>query len=137
MKKGFGHFEYKGGKALGPDDPIVTGWFHRRDRSFTITREVAYIDRHGNRWEVFSGDTNNGATIPRILPRIWTPYTERFRDAAAFHDPYCVNKVRGQKMTHEMYWGILRCTGVNPITAYMQWLAISAWCWWTWPEWKQ
>jgi len=136
MKKPFftGYFTVDG-KRLGPDDPIIQCEYHRNDAGVTVVKEVEFHDRFGETWQVLVGDLNNGASIPRIFWRIWTPYSCRIRDASAFHDPYCVNKVRRQSKTHYMYWEMLRTLGVNPTVSLLHWCGIRLWCrlcYWDW-----
>ena len=134
-KNKFGYFEIDG-KKLGPDDPIILCYFHRRDIGATIVQDVTYVDSKGVSWYAEKNDEFNGASIPRFWRRLWTPYSPRLRDASLFHDIYCTLRCRPQKQTHYMYWEALRCLGVWETTADIQWFCIVWWCYFRYWNWK-
>lgn len=124
----FGYFLIPGpeGKMVAPrdDTSIVAVACARKSRNDCILRKACYVDPDGEEWWIRPGDLTDGASIPRFFWRIWDPHTPQIREAAAFHDVWCVLGRRPSHIVHRMFYFALRTAGVGPVTAWLFWFAV-------------
>lgn len=121
--------------ALGDEDVAVHVGFFRHRLDVVIEHDQVYIDPDGHMWEVKQGQCYNGASVPRIFWRLITPFSPGIRDAAAFHDVYCVSQMYSQADTHRLFWRIQRANRVNKYLAFVTWICVVTYCrfrYWSW-----
>jgi hypothetical protein len=110
---------------------IETEWLDD-GRKMRLLSPCAFIDSKEKYWFAPSGIIVDGASIPRILWRIVTPFIGKYRRASVLHDHYCVIKTASYNATHEMFYDGMICDGVNKIIAYMMYKAVL----WFGPKWR-
>jgi len=98
-------------------------------RKMKILQNISFLDFETNIiWRAHSGSIVDGASIPRFFWRlIGGPFSGKYRRASIIHDVYCVNKKRKWQGTHKMFYHAMLADGVNPIKAWVMYLAVRIW----------
>ena len=85
-----------------------------------LQEPFAYIDPAAMRWDVPSGATVDGASIPRAL---WTliggPFEGKYRDASVVHDWFCDIRTQPWRAVHRMFYNAMLTSGVSEARAKM------------------
>ena len=111
------------------DDAIILHiGFLRNDSGYLVELAQIYKDPEGNYWKIEPGQYSNGASIPRFFWRILTPFSYKIRNAATFHDIYCVVQKRSQRETHRMFWWIQRLDKTSAFVAWITWFCVRVFC---------
>ena len=111
---------------------IVTKWLEDpKHRLMQLTQNVIYTDPRGKRWRALEGDVINGvgrhwsSKVLLWLACLTVPkFVGRHRIASVFHDVYCDNRTRPSPDVHWMFYECLRCKGVGPIVAWIEWKGV-------------
>lgn len=99
--------------------------FRDDGRHMKLTKDFAYVDPDGVRWEVPAGACVNGASIPWLFHRfIGGPYSGYYRYASVLHDHHCDIRVRPSPEVHRMFYRAMRNEGCAFWRANIMWLAV-------------
>jgi Protein of unknown function (DUF1353) len=94
--------------------PVIT--FLPDGRRVKTVEPFAFIDAASQRWDVPSGATVDGASIPRALwPFVGGPFEGKYRDASIIHDWYCDLRCRSWESTHLAFYEAM-CASNVPIS---------------------
>ena len=108
--------------------PIVTKWIKHDgpDRDMLVVESVTFHDRDGKEWQVPEGARINGASIPRLLWVLGSPFVGDYRRASVIHDHFCNTKSEPWKKVHRMLYDAVLTDGVSKITAMGMYAAVRA-----------
>jgi len=93
----------------------------------TVVDSIRFRDSKGVLWEVPSGFTSDGASIPRVLwSSLGAPLTGKLRFSAVLHDYYTNERTRSAEDVNSMFLESLRSSGVEPATTKVLYEAVVA-----------
>lgn len=102
--------------------PDPDGTHHRME----LLSPVALIDRAGVRWEVPTGQTTDGASIPRWLWSVaGSPFTGKYRRAAVIHDYLCDQRSHPAYVAHRVFREGMEADGTSWWEALSKYAAVS------------
>ncbi len=133
----FGLFSIPGPERKKPensgDDTHLWGRFLKKPdlrfehdgRLITLLNDFTYIDSAGHVWTVPTGETVNGASIPRPLWSIvGSPLTGKYRNASILHDFEYEKKRYSAPKVHRMFYEACRCGGLPENQSKLLYLAV-------------
>ena len=104
---------------------VIADWLDNSKRNMRTMSMIYYVDSKGKKWVVPRWSLINGASIPRFLWWICSPFVGKYRRASVIHDYYHNTKERPSKETHWMFYDAMICDGVNIIKAKAMYYAIK------------
>lgn len=103
-------------------------------RKMRLTAPFAFVDPGCKRWEVPTGVSVDGASIPQAFwSIIGGPFEGAYRQASVIHDYYCVKRNRSWRSVHRMFYDGMLAAGTDPIKAKIMYYAVLV----GGPRWKQ
>lgn len=94
-------------------------------RNMEIIKNFGFEDKLKRKWEVPSGWTVDGASIPQPLwSFIGGPFSGKYRNASVIHDYYCDIKTRPWYEVHEIFYQAMLASKVDRIKAKIMYLAV-------------
>lgn len=96
------------------------------DRKVTLIEDFAFRDAAGKLWDVPSGWSVDGASIPRLLWTFGPPFVGGYRRASVVHDYYCDIRSETWQATHRMFYEGCLAGGITGLLAKAMYAAVYA-----------
>ena len=94
-------------------------------RDFVLLEAFEYRDPRGRLWLVPKGAKVDGASIPRYLWVVGSPWVGGYRRASVIHDYFFDRPDVGSDDVHRVFYEAMLAGGVNAIQARLMYYAVS------------
>ncbi len=102
-------------------------------RLVRLVEPFGYVDPFGMNWDVPANIRVDGASIPRVLWSLGSPFTGKYRDASVIHDYFCDIRSRTWGAVHRVFYDAMITSGVHKAQAVVMYAAVC----WGGPRWSQ
>ena len=95
------------------------------DRDFVLLNAFQYRDPRGRLWVVPKGARVDGASIPRYLWVVGSPWVGGYRRASVIHDYFYRRPDHGTADVHRAFYEAMLAGGVNSVQARLMYEVVS------------
>ena len=122
----------KGASCVETVDPKENGCFLTHldmraigPREFVLLEAFKYRDPEGRLWLVPKGAKVDGASIPRYLWVVGSPWVGGYRRASVIHDYFHQRPEYRSADVHQVFYDAMLAGGVNGVQARLMYYAVS------------
>ncbi|MEE9448223.1 MAG: DUF1353 domain-containing protein [Arenicellales bacterium] len=111
------------------DGSVQVEWLRNKntdDREMRLISPFNYKDPEGFTWHVPKGAIINGASIPRVLWFLGSPFIGDYREASVVHDYFYHQPRFSRKIVDEMFFSACRAGGVSAADAGAMYFTLRA-----------
>ena len=94
-------------------------------RKMILIEDYTFVDECNTKWTAPKATVIDGASIPRLLWRLGSPYSGKYRNASVIHDYFCQIKTISSDKVHKMFYEAMLCSGVVKYKAYIMYLGVK------------